>query len=158
MNTIQSRATIFCVQERFPLYRLYNELSMLQEEYPDFEKWFFGKVIPETLSKSNKRKVFTAYCENNLAGILITKDAEEKKICTLRVLPNYRNLGIGHQLMDCAIKTLNLAKPLITVSDCHIDEFSNLFREYDFNLTEFQYGLYRENHLEYVFNGSLNHT
>lgn len=155
MNTLQSRATITCVQERTAIKKLYHELAMLQDEYPGFEKWYFEKVVPEALSGS--RLIFVAWHEDKPAGILILKDADEKKICTLRVMPEFRRIGVGHQLMDCAISALNTTHPIITVSDDHIQEFSKLLiKDYKFVPTEIHYGYYRENHVEYVFNGVLN--
>jgi len=155
MNTLQSRATITCVQERTAIKKLYHELAMLQDEYPGFEKWYLEKVVPEALSGS--RLIFVAWHEDKPAGILILKDADEKKICTLRVMPEFRRMGVGHQLMDCAISALNTTHPIITVSDDHIQEFSKLLiKDYKFVPTEIHYGYYRENHVEYVFNGVLN--
>lgn len=154
MNILQCRATITCVQALTALVELYHELAMLQEEYPGFQKWYFEKVVPGVLSGT--RSVFVAHYNEKHAGILILKDADEKKICTLRVLPEFRRMGIGHQLIDFAISALNTTRPVITVSDDHIQEFFHLLTEdYKFALTEFHYGYYRENHGEYVFNGSL---
>ena len=103
------------------------------------------------------RIFFVAWHEDKPAGILILKDADEKKICTLRVMPEFRRMGVGHQLMDCAISALNTTHPIITVSDDHIQEFSKLLiKDYKFVPTEIHYGYYRENHVEYVFNGVLN--
>lgn len=154
MNIVQNKATIACVREQAAIIQLYRELAMLQYEYPHFEEWFFEKVLPDAMS--GKRKVFTAYCSDQLAGILILKDTDEKKICTLRVLPGFRRIGIGHQLMDCAISALNTLHPVITVSDNHIQEFWDLLMtDYQFKLHEIHYGYYRDKHFEFVFNGSL---
>jgi ribosomal protein S18 acetylase RimI-like enzyme len=154
MNILQSRATISCIREQDLIVGLYKELVILQDEYPAFEKWFFEKVVPGSLT--GKRNVFVAYCDDQLAGILVLKDTDEKKICTLRVSANFRKMGIGHQLMDCAISVLKTSHPVITVSDDHVQEFYNLLtKDYGFKLTEVHYGYYRENHAEYVFNGAL---
>lgn len=154
MNILRSRATITCVREQSVIKKLYDELAMLQEEYPGFEEWFFGKVVPGVLSGS--RLVFVAKYDDRVAGILILKNSDEKKICTLRVAPEFRRMGIGHQLMDCAIDALNISRPVITVSDDHIQEFSRfLIRDYKFVPTEIHYGYYRDDHVEYVFNGTL---
>lgn len=154
MNNIRNSATIDCVREIGEINNVYQALSDLQKEYPGFEKWYFEKVVPGIFS--GERMIFAAYYENKLAGIVILKDSFEKKICTLRVLPEYQRMGIGHQLLDYALSMVDTLKPVITVSDDHIHEFATiLIRDYGFVLNELQFGYYRENHIEYVFNGSL---
>jgi ribosomal protein S18 acetylase RimI-like enzyme len=154
MNIVRNRATITCVQEQTVIIELYRELDMLQYEYPHFKKWFFEKMLPDVME--GKRKVFIARYDDQLAGVLILKDTDEKKICTLRVWPNFRGIGIGHQLMDCALSVLGTLHPIITVSDNHIQEFWDLLiTDYQFKLREIHYGYYRDKHFEFVFNGSL---
>lgn len=154
MQTQAKIASILRITNKQLAIGVYNSLVTLEQEYPDFKKWFFGSVVPEL--ESGHRNLFVAYYDKKIAGILITKDSlEEKKICTLRVSPECRNAGIGTQLMAVAISTLNTAKPLITVSDDHISEFLKLFNNFGFVLNSIHVDYYRRGHIEYAFNGTL---
>lgn len=153
MNTRQRCVAISCAQEQLTIKKLYDELFMLEEEYPGFKNWFFDKVVPETLL--GKRKIFVAHCDEEIAGIIIIKNSNEKKICTLRVMPDFRNMGIGQALTRCAIEYLQTEHPLITVSEDHVNEFKHIFKKFGFSFSEMHLGYYRENCMEYVFNGSL---
>lgn len=153
MNTRQRCVAISCVQEQLTIEKLYDELFMLEEEYPEFKNWFFDKVVPETLS--GQRRIFVACCDEVTAGIIIVKNTDEKKICTLRVMPDFRNMGIGQALTRCAIEYLQTEHPLITVSEDHVHEFKHIFSKFGFSLSQMHFGYYRENRMEYVFNGSL---
>ena len=153
MNTRQRCLTITSVQEQLAIEKLYEKLFMLQEEYPEFKNWFFDKVVPETLL--NNRRIFVASCGEEIAGVAIVKNSDEKKICTLRVMPEFRHMGIGQKLICVAIEYLQTRYPLITVSDDHVSEFKHLFDKLGFIFTEVHLDYYREGHMEYVFNGNL---
>lgn len=154
MNIMRHSATVNRVQKIDEIKIVYQELMNLQNEYPNFKKWFFEKVVPGVFS--GERIIVTASDGDILLGIMVLKNSSEKKICTLRVLPEFQRQGIGHLLLDYAISILGTSNPIITVSDDHIHEFSSiLLRDYNFSLTELQVGYYRDNHAEYVFNGSL---
>lgn len=147
-------AILRITDEPVTIRSVYSSLATLEQEYPDFKKWFFNSVVPEL--KDGRRNLFVACYDKEVAGILITKDSnEEKKICTLRVSPEYRNVGIGTQLMAVAISTLNTSRPLITVSDDHISEFIKLFNRFGFILNSIHVDYYRQGHIEYAFNGTL---
>ena len=157
MITAQLEMTAVCLSRYFcdenELDQVYSSLSVLEAEYPNFKKWFYGKVVPEL--RFGTREIIVAYVSNQIAGILILKDSNEKKICTLRVMPDFQHMGIGHAFMDFAINKLNCKHPLITVSDSHVSEFSNLFNEYGFVQTEVLPNYYVNGHSEYCFNGYL---
>lgn len=155
MKTLKNEATISCIQsDQLAIKRVYEALTSLEQEYPHFKQWFFETTVPGVVAGT--RKIFTASVSNKIAGVLIVKDADEKKICTLRVQQEYRRMGIGHQLMECAVQTLNTSKPLITVSDEHFDEFESLFAEFGFVAVAAYVGYYRKGHTEFAFNGYLN--
>ena len=93
---------------------IYHEIRLLQSNYPNFSLWF-AKVVRQL--NSTTRKMYVALDEGKIAGVLILKrDNEENKICTLRVSEHYRGRGIGSRLMNIAITELKTNKPLITVS------------------------------------------
>lgn len=151
---INGSATISCVENnQLAIERVYEMLSPLEKEYPDFEHWFYATIVPGL--RVGSRKIFVASFSDEIAGVLILKDANEKKICTLRVLPEYRRMGVGRQLMQRAVQILNIDRPLITVSDMHLDEFKPLFAEFGFSFTAAYIDYYRQGSIEYAYNGYL---
>ena len=147
MNNIVFNTSI--VQDIRHLEQLFYTVEALEKEYPQFDRWYFERVIPDVLL--GVRVVYTVDIFGDHAGILILKNSDEKKICTLRVQTPYQGMGIGNYL----IHELKTVHPLITVSNIHMDEFAKLFRKYGFKMTEFHFGKYREENVELVFNGHL---
>ena len=136
---------------------IFSELSFLRAEYPGFYDWFFGKVISELSNGS--RKIFLAQTPlsfGKVNGVLILKKSvSEKKICTLYVDKESRMNGIGQKFMDIAFNELNTDKPLITVSDSRLSEFSKLLKKNRFEIIDSLDNYYAKNHTEYTFNGHL---
>lgn len=130
-------------------------LSDLEYEYPFFTKWL-EKVFNEMVS-SNKRKIIVCSGENlfDIWGLSIIKNSdEEKKICTLRVIPNYQRRGIGTILLQKSIEMLGDSKPLLTVSERYIDVFKPFLRKNGFILKNKVKSLYQKGSFEYFFNHS----
>lgn len=122
--------------------------------YPDFEDWFFGKVVPGM--RSGERCVMTSVIDSVLAGVAICKRTEtERKLCTFWVSPHVRGRGVAAELAGEAFDWLGTAKPLFTVPEERYAEFGGLLRSWSFS-KPVRYGeLYRPNRLEYVFNGGF---
>ena len=77
-------------------------LSDLENEYPDFNSWYFNKVIPGIFQ--GDRCVVLKQIKEEFVGIAILKrDRDERKICTLRVTNNIKGNGIGSALITDAI-------------------------------------------------------
>lgn len=125
--------------------------------YPGIENWF-NKIIKEIDIDNRKRELFLVIVPNKgnieLAGILILKNTEnEKKICTIRVIENFRNKGIGTKLFEKSFEYLETKTPLITLpEECYKEEFKSLLEKYKFKMTNKVIGAYRENKIEYFFN------
>ena len=100
--------------------------------------------------------IYAVMDNETVAAVLILKNADEKKICTLRVAENYRNQGIATALLKIAFKELQCAKPIITVSSYHIDEFKSLLEKNGFVLYKEYMNYYKQGITEYSFNGPLN--
>lgn len=132
----------------------YLILNDIQELYPEFKYWYSTKVIPGLINGS--REILTEYRENRLIGIAIIKnEKDEKKICTIKVLPEYQNKGIGIKLFKRALSSLNTNKPFVTVPEERFNEFHKIFTYYGFQLTQIIEGYYREGKKEYIYNGLL---
>lgn len=132
---------------------LYSHITALEQEYPHFKEWYYNTVLPET--SVGLRKIMVARVEDRVAGVLILKDFKEKKICTLRIAPEYRGNGLGHQFMKIAVHELGTKYPLITVSDNHLDEFKKLLLDFDFKIKGMYFDKYIKGRCEVAFNGYL---
>lgn len=133
---------------------VYNFLSSLQNEYSNFQDWFYRKVIPGL--GTGERSIYVLKDEDAIVATLILKDAEEKKICTLRVSEKYRRCGLATFLLKVAFRELRCAKPIITVSSYHIEEFAPLLQKNGFVLYKGYLDYYKSGITEYAFNGPLN--
>lgn len=127
-------------------------LSGLECNYPFFEEWL-DRVFREV---SNGRRSIIVLMDKTvdvIAGLAILKDTiQEKKICTLRVAKEYRNQGCGSYLIEKAIDILKDPKPLITVSEEHVDDFKPLFHKFGFKIEDRVKSVYNDNKYEYYFN------
>ena len=136
------------------IFEVYKSLRNLENEYANFKDWFFTKVVPGLCT--NERKIYVIEENNIIVAVLILKNAEEKKICTLRVAENYRSRGIGTFLLELAFRELHCKQPIITVSSYHIDEFRPLLEKRGFVLFGEYPEYYKKGVTEYSYNGPLN--
>lgn len=133
---------------------VFRSVKDLEEEYPNFKNWYYQSVVPGLIDGT--RNIFAVVCNGEIVAIMILKNAEEKKICTLRVSKNYRNLGICSKLLKIAFKELQTAMPIITVSDKHKYEFENVLNRNGFVLEKAYPDYYINGVVEYSYNGLLN--
>ena len=141
------------------LIRIRNILADLEYCYPNFSLWI-EKVFRE-LKDTDKRKIILVTDQNwsNILGVTIIKNTvQEKKICTLRVLKEYQDQGIGTILLKEAIKELKDPLPLITVSELQINTFKPFLERYGFVIKDKVKSLYRDGMYEYFFNKKHQHT
>lgn len=134
--------------------KVFLSVRDLEEEYPNFKNWFYQIVVPGLVDGT--RSIIAVVCHNEIAAILILKNSDEKKICTLRVSEKYRNLGIGSKLLKVAFKELQTSMPIITVSDKHKHEFENVLEKNGFVLEKAYPNYYLNGVIEYSYNGLLN--
>ena len=159
MNIVIVKKGIDIILANTLLKLFQNILSDLEFEYPFFLKWLH-KVFDE-LQISEKR-IILIYCNTDnifdIRGIAILKNTlEERKICTLRVLPPYRHQGIGTILLKKSIEILRDPYPLITVSGVHMNLFGPFLRKNGFVLKDKIKSLYRRGCYEYFYNVSYKH-
>ena len=98
----------------------------------NFSKWYYSTVVPGLASEN--RIIYTVLDDGKIVAVLILKDSDEKKICTLRVAEHYRCQGIATKLLKIAHQALQCTNPLITVSSIHINEFEFLLKKNGFTL------------------------
>ena len=131
----------------------YQILTKLEEAYPDFYDWYWNKVVLGILTKQDQ--LILAYIKNELVGISILKNnPNEKKLRALRITEKFQSKGYGLYLIDESLKRLETDKPLCSVSNKMIDDYSRIFiNRYKFDLTYVYKNLYTKDSLEYEFNG-----
>jgi GNAT superfamily N-acetyltransferase len=138
------------------LYQAFNIINKLDETYPDFNHWYWNKVVPGVVLGTDK--VILGTNKNEIVGISIIKDTiTEKKLRALRIDDKYQKKGFGTGLIDKSLELLNEDKPLVSVSEDLLHLYSRIFiNRYDFDMTYVHKGLYQKGKLEYQFNGVKN--
>lgn len=130
------------------------DVTFLRASYPNFDEWFFSKVIPGLLN--GERTVILEQRESRVVGLLILKHNEdERKLCTLRVRPEYESRGVGIKLFEKAFETLETSEPLLSVSEIALPKFRRIFRHFGFTLEKSYLGIYLPSVQEHSFNGLL---
>lgn len=131
---------------------VYRMLKPLSELYPDFSNWYWDKVVPGVINRSDK--IIIMESNKNIVGVSILKDGDEKKLRAIRIVDKYQKRGYGLHLIDESLRILGVDKPIVSVADEMINEYSRMFiNRYGFDVTHVYNGLYRKHHLEYEFNG-----
>ena len=136
-------------------------LKQLENSYPEFNSWYWNKVIPKiALDKDNYSgtKILHLYNKDELIGISILKRSNnEKKLCALRIKEKYQSKEYGLYLIDESLKRLQVDKPLCSVSEDLINTYSRIFiNKYLFNISYVYKNIYAKDKLEYEFNGNSN--
>lgn len=133
------------------LTQVFEIIRPISNFYPNFNDWYFDKVIPGVILGQDK--VIIAEQKNRLVGVSIIKDGPEKKLRALRISDEFQGKGYGLYLIDESLKQLNFDKPTVTVAEEMLHNYSRLFIErYDFSLDRVHKGIYRKGKLEYSFN------
>lgn len=135
---------------------VFNHLKLLTSYYPNFDSWLENKVFMGLYK--NERQIILEWREDLLAGIAIVKnDGFEKKICCLRVQPEFQNKGLGIKLFEKSMSLLETDKPLLSISDNHVnlDNYLKIFQYFGFKQSAIYPDLYMKNATELAFNGLL---
>jgi len=142
----------FTPQDIPALYNAFTLLKPLSSLYPDFSDWYFDKVIPGVINGNDQ--VILIEKNKEISGISIIKNGDEKKLRCLRISEKYQQTGLGLYLIDESLKRLDTDKPIVSVAEEMINEYSRIFiNYYNFEMTHVYKGIYRKSKLEYEFNG-----
>jgi hypothetical protein len=126
----------------------------LAAHYPNFFEWLEDTVWPGL--RASERTIVFEMRQGKLAAFMILKHTQiERKLCTLRVLPDFGQLGIGPRLFETAFDILDTEKPLLSVAETQAPRFEKLFRHFGFEKQGAYVGLYRPGQIETSFNGLL---
>ncbi|MGZ0899467.1 GNAT family N-acetyltransferase [Pseudomonas putida] len=119
-----------------------SHLSAVSHLYPGFREWLYFKFKPEFSNGS--RDIIVAYDSNNIAGLSLLKFSDfEHKICTFYVMPAYRGLSIGNELMDRSLSFLGNRNVTISVSQEREMELYPVLKKSGFELDRKIEGAYR---------------
>ena len=77
--------------------KIYETTKYLENDYPNYKKWFIEKQLKEVLE--GRREILFLEENNEIIALACLKK-EENKICTLYVKEEYRNKGIGTELIN----------------------------------------------------------
>jgi GNAT superfamily N-acetyltransferase len=131
-----------------------DDISFLRASYPRFDDWFARKVIPGI--SLGERTVVIERRGAAIAGLMILKHTvAEKKLCTLRVRPDFESLGLGIRLFEDAFSVLETEQPLLSVSEHSMPKFVRLFAHFGFEQEAVYSGRYLPAVEEIAYNGLL---
>ena len=72
---------------------IYQTTKHLKEAYPNYKKWFFNKQVKGCYRQS-RNIIFVKNEQGKIVGVCcLKKEADERKLCTLYVIPDYRMQG-----------------------------------------------------------------
>jgi len=126
-------------------------LLPLSADYPGIENWFRRKVVPGL--RVGERYIHRVERDGQLIGVGIAKNSEtEKKICTVRVMPEHFGRGAGVRIFDNLLRWIDDDRPHLTVSEGKLPAFERIFDHYGFNETSQRNGLYVPGRFEFGFN------
>jgi GNAT superfamily N-acetyltransferase len=131
-----------------------NDASFLRSSYPNFDSWLTTKVLPGIAT--GERTVIVEQRHGRPVGLLILKHTkDERKLCTLRVRPEFEFQGIGVRLFNKAFEILETSRPLLSVSELALPKFSKIFDHFGFSFEKSYQGLYLPKTKELSYNGAL---
>lgn len=133
---------------------LREDAAFLRGSYPNFDSWLVNKVVPGI--ENGDRTLLIEMRANEVAGFMILKhNLSEKKLCTLRVRPQYESRGMGVRLFDTAFEILKTERPLLSVSEKAMPKFETLFKYFGFSREAIYQDRYLPRVRELSYNGLL---
>jgi predicted GNAT family N-acyltransferase len=130
---------------------VHKAISHLSSIYPDFDRWYWSKVVPE--AAYGTRHIDTVVRDGALVAVAISKKNEiERKLCTIWVDPAARGAGHGPRLIGRACAWLGTETPYATVSEEHIEELRPIIERMGWRETGQVMSLYRPGRTEFLFN------
>ena len=103
----------------------YNKL-----QYPNYYKWYYQKNIPRIIEGTGEAIFYLDGFQ--IVGLsILKKDEKESKICTFLVNEEYQKNGYSKILLEDSFKFLETDKPLITIPEKRLDEFSKIIVDYN---------------------------
>lgn len=131
-----------------------QDAEFLRSSYPLFDQWFSTKVQPGIYT--GERTLLIERRGSMAVAFLILKHTDtEKKLCTLRVRPNFESKGLGVRLFQTAFQLLGTERPLLSVSEPLAPKFERIFKYFGFAQEAVYEGKYIPMVDELAYNGLL---
>jgi len=112
--------------------------------YPGINEWWKRRVIPDL--ESGQRFCRIVAVDGEVAAVAIAKyQKKSSKLCTLRVNPRFRRLGLGQKLLRATLRDLlksNTRRVHFTISEEIFAECGSFFTPYGFHLAHWKQGWY----------------
>lgn len=133
----------------------YMLTDWISKDYPDHCDHFYSKYVPGIFD--GEREIVTCYIDGKIAATaFLKKDAEERKISTFYVKPEYQRQGVATELIEKCFAYLGTTRPLITIADYKLDQFAGIIKKYGWQETQvLASGYYNDHSEEHVFNGAI---
>ena len=134
--------------------RAANEIYLLTDynklQYPEYFKWYYHTNIPRILDGEGEAIFYLDGFQ--IVGLsMLKRTADESKICTFLIDEEYRKKGYSKLILEDSYEFLGTEKPLITIPEKRLDEFSKIIEAYGWVPTETTDKYYSP---EVVFNSS----
>lgn len=128
-------------------------LSPLSADYPGFDGWYKERVVSGV--RNGSRRLVVVEHDGRIAGVGIGKDTpDERKLCTVRVAPEFEGRGIGIRLIDGLLDWMGEDQPHLTIANGRLHKFERLIDHFGFELTSTKPEIYRSGSSEHFFNES----
>ncbi len=131
-----------------------NEIYLLtdynKQQYPGYYKWYYQKNIPRILEGTGEAIFYLDGFQ--IVGLsMLKKGVDESKICTLLINEEYRKRGYSKMILEDSFEYLGTEKPVITIPEKRLDEFSEIIKAYGWVASEVTDEYYSP---EVIFNDS----
>ena len=119
--------------------RAANEIYLLTDynklQYPEYFKWYYHTNIPRILDGEGEAIFYLDGFQ--IVGLsMLKRTADESKICTFLIDEEYRKKGYSKMILEDSYEFLGTEKPLITIPEKRLDEFSKIIEAYGWVPTE----------------------
>ena len=113
--------------------RAANEIYLLTDynklQYPEYYKWYYQTNIPRILDGEGEAIFYLDGFQ--IVGLsMLKRTDDEAKICTFLIDEEYRKKGYSKMILEDSYDYLGTEKPLITIPEKRLDEFSKIIEAY----------------------------
>lgn len=99
------------------LDKIYKSTSFINSEYKNYYEWYYNIQVPRILNNEGEI-IYLTVGVDNIIGVISLKNTEyEKKICTLYIDSEYREMHLGTILLEMGLEYLETDKPVITFNE-----------------------------------------
>lgn len=144
----------------------YSITDWISKDYPDHCAHFYNKYVPGIFR--GEREIIAGRLDGKIVAVAFLKKALEptalgpnghseleRKLSTLFVDPQYRNIGIASELLRRSFNWLGTTTPLATIAGYKLDQFVHIIEKYGWKETQILPRYYSQDSAEHVYNGQI---